>query len=105
MLIRAVLSLHGDGQPLLPLLPPLIDPLSELRSDEEPPLLVLFESDFLPRGRGELSGVFNISASTDGQYRLVKHGKKNGTRSDITFEGVQVGPDRDGEVCSGPQNL
>ncbi len=56
--IKAVLSLQGDGQPLL-LLPP-IDPLSELTSEEDP-ILFGFPSDFFPRGRGELSGVFSIS--------------------------------------------
>lgn len=56
--IKAVLSLQGEGQPLL-LFPP-IDPLSELTSEEDP-ILFGFPSDFFPRGRGELSGVFSIS--------------------------------------------
>lgn len=61
--IKAVLSLQGDGHELL------VEPLSEWTSDDEPPSILLLEDDldsnFLPRGRGELSGVFNISGKRE----------------------------------------
>ena len=66
--IRAALSLQGDGH-VLP-----AEPLSEWTSEDEPPSILLLEDDldssFLPRGRGELSGVFNISEYSTFLWKL-----------------------------------